>query len=1087
MLPAVGLHYSVKTRVTLITLLVFVAGLWLLAWYASFLLERDVTQRAGVAQNTAVVMLANQLNDQVTLRLQALDVVAKSITAEQQMSADALQSTLQERPLLLSLFNGGALVFEETGAVLASVPQQPERLAQRITLTASDKTTLNQLTHAFVAPPMLGPLRQVPLVTWVAPLPAVGGMPKRWLAGVIELRGNSFLDHLDALSADDGNRFMVGSGAQRIIVAASDTQRVMTRSPTPGIHADVDAVLAGALGTHIVMDGRGEQLMLSVAAMPAAQWHVSGQLPVRAVVGSIKQVQQQLWLAVALLSLLSGGLMGWVLQRQFKPLREASATLAQMSSAQPPANAKTDEVGGLMARINALLAQVRARELELDAQSDELSQINQQLQAILQHVPQLVWLKDLQGRYITCNARFETFFDLPVATVQGRCDDDFFPAALAEQYRQDDQRCLQSNGMDTVQRWLQPKTSAHAVLLEVNKIALRDAQGRLQAILGIGQDITERWQQSQFAQLRSKVLELVAQDGALPQLLQTLADGLRGLRADWSCALMLLQDAPTPARLRVMASAGLDDEFIHGLDGLVVGEGICGCATAAVTGKRVVVRDIAKSATAKDYRERANKAGLGACWSQPLFDLQRKVVGVFSVYQKAAQQPDAQELDMLVQLARLAEIALERAHSGERLRASESSFRALTENTTEAVLVHRQGTIVYANPAAVRLFGANSLAELLRKSTSELIAPEYLAQQNARMRAIQRGEVLDAMVESRFLRLDGSTVDVEVQGTAIVFDGQPAIHVSIRDTTHRAETHRKLQLAASVFEHAIEGILITTASGNIVDVNASFTRITHYQRQDVLGKNPRLLQSGRHDAAFYQAMWNSLLTDGFWSGEVTNRRYDGQVYTQMLHISAVRGAQGEVLHYVGLFSDITTRKDQEERLNYLAHFDALTGLPNRSLHADRLRQAMANVMRRHKKLGVAFVDLDGFKAVNDTYGHDAGDQVLITVAKRMRQALREVDTLSRIGGDEFAAIIVDIDYERDCDVLLQRLLAAANEPVHFNGQVLQVSASVGVTFYPQQEDTTPDQLMHQADQAMYKAKHQGKNQLQLSGFADLPE
>lgn len=1087
MLPSAGLRHSFKARVTLILLLIFVAGLWLFSWYASFLLQHDVRQRVGAAQNAAVVALAQHLNDQVSLRLRALDAAAKSVTAAQQLTPDALQSALQANTVLPTLFNAGILVFEEDGAVLANAPLQSERLTQRIPLSSSDKTTLNELTHAIVAPLRLGTLQTVPQVMWVSPLPTVGGLPKRWLAGVVALRGDSFLDHLSESTADTNSRYLIVSTAHRTVVAASQSQGVLAHTSAPGDNAIVDSAMTASPGTRIVTADNGQTTMLSVAAVPAAQWQLSIHLPWHAVMAPIAQAQQQLWLAATLLSLLAGGLVWWALHRQLKPLRDASATLAQMSGAQTPAQTKTDEIGVLMARINALLAQIRARELELDVQSDELSQINQQLQAILQHVPQLVWLKDLQGRYITCNARFESFFDLPIASVQGRSDNDLFPPNQAEQYRQDEQRCLQLHRLDTVQHWLQPKSHASQVLLEISRIALRDAQGRAQAVLGIGQDVTERWRQSQFAQLRSKVLELVVQDGALPVLLQTLADGLRSLHADWSCALMLTQETPAPVRLRVMASAGLDDDFVQALDGLVVNDGGCSCATAALTGKCVVVDDIAQSANASDYRTRAQNANLGASWSQPLFDLQHKVIGVFSVYQQTTQPPDPQALELLVQLARLAEIALERSRSGERLRASEKSFRALTENTHEAVLVHRKGTVVYANPAALRLFGAQSPDQLLHKSTHQLIAPDFLAQQTARMRALERGETLDSMVESRFLRLDGSPIDVEVQGTAVVFDGQPAIHVSIRDITHRAETHRKLQLAAIGFEHALEGILITTASGNIVDTNASFTRITQFQRQDVLGKNPRLLQSGRHDAAFYQAMWHSLLTKGLWSGEVSNRRKDGQVYTQMLHISAVRGAQGEVLHYVGLFSDITTRKIQEERLNYLAHFDTLTGLPNRSLHADRLRQAMANVMRRHKKLGVAFVDLDGFKAVNDAYGHDAGDQVLITVANRMRQALREVDTLSRIGGDEFAAIIVDIDYESDCDVLLQRLLAAANEPVRYKGQTLRVSASVGVTFYPQHEDTTPDQLMRQADQAMYKAKHLGKNQLQLSGFADLPE
>jgi len=467
-------------------------------------------------------------------------------------------------------------------------------------------------------------------------------------------------------------------------------------------------------------------------------------------------------------------------------------------------------------------------------------------------------------------------------------------------------------------------------------------------------------------------------------------------------------------------------------------------------------------------------------------DFRGRVIGVFSVYQRAARAPGAADLDLLMHLARLAEIALDRDHAGKRLRASEASFRALSERTPEAVLVHRHGQILFANPAAVRMFGAESVQHLQQKSLLDLVAPECLAHHKARMLAIERGEPVEQSIESCFLHLDGSAFDAEVKVTAVTFDGVAAMHVSVRDVTQRNETSRQLQLAASVFEHALEGIIITDAAGRIEDVNAAFTRITGYSRDEVLGRNPSLLQSGRHEPAFYRQMWDDLLRDGHWSGEMCNRRKDGQIYVQLLHISTIRNAQGELSRCVGLLSDITERKHQEERLSYLAHFDALTGLPNRTLHADRLRQAMANVMRRHKKLAVAFIDLDGFKAVNDTFGHDAGDHVLVTLAQRMRQALREVDTLSRIGGDEFAAIIVDLEFEADCDPLLKRLLAAANEPVAFGGHQLQVSASVGVTFYPQHDgQLTADQLLQQADLAMYSAKHEGKNQVRISGFADL--
>jgi len=544
MRSVLGLKHSVKARVTLVTLLVLVVGLWVLAGYATSLLRRDIEQRASVAQNTSVVLLANQINEQLIIRLQTLDAVAKGITAEQQFEPALLQAALQERALLPTLFNGGALVFDEDGAVLVSIPTQAGRQAPRLALTPANKTVLNQLTRAVVAPPSLGPLRQVPVLSLVAPLPTVGASPKRWLAGIIELRGNSFLDHLGALFPERTSSLMVVAGEQRVIVAATDPLRAMTRSPTTGVEPDVDAAMTGATGTHIVASAKGVPVLLSVAAIPAANWHLAGRLPLSEVFGPIEQVQQQLLLVAALLTLITGGATWWYLRRQFKPLVAAADTLAQLSNTEKPTQAKGDEVGLLMARINQLLAQIRERERELDVQTDELTQINQQLQAILQHVPQLVWLKDLQGRYITCNARFEAFFDLPVASVQGRSDDDFFPPEQAQLYREDDQICLQSRTMMTTQRWLASAESAHEVLLEVNKIALHDAQGRVQALLGIGQDITERWRLSQFGQLRSKVLELVVQDGALPLLFARTARRL------------VLRPVPGAGRVRAGTPAG---------------------------------------------------------------------------------------------------------------------------------------------------------------------------------------------------------------------------------------------------------------------------------------------------------------------------------------------------------------------------------------------------------------------------------------------------------------------------------------------------------------------------------------------------
>lgn len=296
-----------------------------------------------------------------------------------------------------------------------------------------------------------------------------------------------------------------------------------------------------------------------------------------------------------------------------------------------------------------------------------------------------------------------------------------------------------------------------------------------------------------------------------------------------------------------------------------------------------------------------------------------------------------------------------------------------------------------------------------------------------------------------------------------------------RDITAQKQNEAKLELAASVFSNSREGILITNLDGTIIDVNEAFSNITGYSHDDVIGKNPRILNSGRQGKEHYFAMWQHLKLKGHWYGEVWNRRKTGEVFAEMLTISTVRNAQGQAQHYVALFSDITMTKLHEQQLEHIAHYDTLTNLPNRVLLSDRLSQSMTQAQRRGQKLAVVFLDLDGFKAVNDTHGHEAGDHLLMALAHRMKQALREGDTLARIGGDEFVAVLVDLADTTESEPILKRLLRAAAESVQFGNTHLQVSASLGVTFYPQGHELDADQLQRQADQAMYQAKVSGKN------------
>jgi len=331
--------------------------------------------------------------------------------------------------------------------------------------------------------------------------------------------------------------------------------------------------------------------------------------------------------------------------------------------------------------------------------------------------------------------------------------------------------------------------------------------------------------------------------------------------------------------------------------------------------------------------------------------------------------------------------------------------------------------------------------------------------------------------EERFDRADGTVqwIRWEVIPWRTADGPVGGIVLFAEDITERKLAEERLRLDAMVFTGAREGITITDPTGTILEVNDAFTRITGYTREEVLAKNPRVLQSGLQGKDFYRNMWDSLLRDGSWSGEIWNRTKSGEIYPEMLSIHAIRDAGGQVKQYVGLFTDITETKEHEQQLELAAHYDALTGLPNRALFADRLRQAMAQAHRHNQLLGVVCFDLDEFKAINDGYGHSSGDALLTALAFRMKHALGEGGSLARLGGDEFAAMMLDLPDRDACLPAVARMLEAAAKEVQIGDLPLRVTASAGVTLYPQAEEVDADLLLRQAFQALYEAKLAGKN------------
>lgn len=294
----------------------------------------------------------------------------------------------------------------------------------------------------------------------------------------------------------------------------------------------------------------------------------------------------------------------------------------------------------------------------------------------------------------------------------------------------------------------------------------------------------------------------------------------------------------------------------------------------------------------------------------------------------------------------------------------------------------------------------------------------------------------------------------------------------------RVEADKQLALAARVFSDTHEAIMLTDIKGIIVDVNPAFTDITGYARSDVLGKNPSILNSGKHGPEFYMNLWQKIHSEGFWQGEISNCRKNGEIYIELLTISSLKDENGNVLYYLGMFSDVTESKQQQDKLKFMAHYDELTQLPNRSLFADRFFQAVLHSKRNGTLLAICFLDLDNFKPVNDQYGHETGDLLLIEVAKRIRAELREEDTVSRQGGDEFALLFKDLMSIEECGPLLTRLHHSLAQPYLINGHQLTIGASSGVTVYPS-DNSDIDTLLRHADQAMYKAKLAGKNRYQI--------
>lgn len=326
---------------------------------------------------------------------------------------------------------------------------------------------------------------------------------------------------------------------------------------------------------------------------------------------------------------------------------------------------------------------------------------------------------------------------------------------------------------------------------------------------------------------------------------------------------------------------------------------------------------------------------------------------------------------------------------------------------------------------------------------------------------------------SQHRRKDGSVFDVEANVTYWP-EGEGRFFAFIRDVTVELKNEVRLRQSAAVFKNTSEGVMVTDTAGIIKMVNPAFCRLTGYTEIEVLGRDASVIQSGHHDRLFYEKMWQSIREQGYWQGEVWNRRKDGSTYPELLSISEVKADLGEVTHYVGVFADISRLKESEQKLAYLAHHDQLTDLPNRLMMQVRMEQALGNAKRQGSHLAVLLMDLDRFKNVNDSYGHAAGDELLRMVAQVLKNRLRDVDIVCRLGGDEFAILLDDIQHNEDAGRVASEMIEELSRSwLLSNGVEVSIGATIGISIYPDQGDT-PEILLQQADTALYRAKNKGR-------------
>lgn len=953
-------RHSLKNRITLFTLGIFVIGIWALALYASHELRKDMRAELGEQQLSITAQLSEQIDQEMQDRFNGLKSVAKQISPTMLGDALAMQTYLDARVVFQQLFNGGTFVVRLDGVSIAAVPSLPDRLGVNL----MDRDYIQRALkdgQASVGKPVIGRGKPSPVFSMAVPIKDADGRLMGALFGVTSLASPNFLDNITSHPFGRTGGYLLVAPQYRLVVTATDKSRIMEQLPKPGVNPAMDRFINGYEGVGVLVNPMGVEVLVATKGIATAGWYVASVIPTAEAFSPIHALQLRFLLATLLLTLLAGVLTWWMLRRQLAPMLGTIQALSSLPSDRAPPQplpiTHQNEIGDLIASFNELLNKLSQRESELKQ--------SQSLLSATQHLSKVGgWQWDIAQQHMTWTD--ETY------RLHGLAPDSLLAAptqliaiSLAGYLPEDRAtveqafwRCVNQGEPYELEVRFCSSPDTSPIWVRTSAQAIRSGD-RITGVVGTFMDITERKRDEnlQLARLR---LMASAENQSLHELLVATLDEACVVTASPIGFYHFLEPDQKTLTLQAWSSRTSRDYCKAAGAGLHYNVDEAGVWVECIRLRKPVIHN--------DYAALPNKRGLPPGHAEVLREMvvpifrRGLIVAVLGVGNKATLYDDA-DLQMIQQLADQAWDLAESKRTLDALRESEERWKFALEGAGESVWDWDvQTSKVSYSPRWIELLGY-PLSDV------------------------------------------GSQFD----------DWKKLVHPD--------------------------------------DLAATLADLENYL-------------SGH--AAQYATEYRVLCQDGSWKW-VASR---GLIVRRL--------PDGTPSRLIGTNADISDRKEAELQISYLAFHDRLTGLPNRSLFFDRFSRAISQARRNHHRVAILFMDLDGFKLVNDQHGHEAGDMVLKVVAERLLSAVREVDTVARVGGDEFVVILGELDHTDTAQGIAEKLVQSIAQPIHLaQNQQCTVGVSIGISLYPD-NGKEMDTLLLASDAAMYQSKNQGKGHFTFS-------